>query len=147
MAYNELEQITYDLDLFLRDKQKMIHIASGGGKIPERLANLDSEIEEFSSIFNDLEEFSEIEINPNLIEILNFDSEREIENYLADFLAKARKGFYTYDKTNIGNFDDMTFHLVAKPSNSLEFIKYDKLLNTESTLPETFETFDLSNFI
>lgn len=147
MAYSELEQITYDLDLFLRDERKMIHIASGGGKIPKAIANLDSIIEQSSIVFDGLQEISEVEINPNLNELLNLTNSVEIENYLSDFLTKARKGFYTYDKTNIGDFEDMTFHLVAKPSNSIITNSDIELANLESILPETFKPFDLSSLI
>lgn len=147
MAYSEIEQSTLDLDLFLKDKNKHIHIASGGGKIPNRLANSDNVIEEFKSLVNNLEDNFEVDINPELPQILNLE-ENGIQSYLNDFVKYAKQGFYSYDKTKLGDFDDMTFHLVAKPRNGrLKLVKDIDILYSENILPESFQTFKLNEFI
>tara|TARA_R110002049_G_scaffold60372_3_gene162256 strand:- start:1945 stop:2391 length:447 start_codon:yes stop_codon:yes gene_type:complete len=147
MAYSEIEQSTLDLDLFLKDKNKHIHIASGGGKIPNRLANSDNVIEEFKSLVINLEDNFEIDINPELPQILNLE-ENGIQSYLNDFVKYAKQGFYSYDKTKLGDFDDMTFHLVAKPRNGkLKLVKDFDILYSENILPESFKTFKLNEYI
>ncbi|HUH52068.1 MAG TPA: hypothetical protein VLZ11_08210 [Flavobacterium sp.] len=147
MAYSEIEQSTLDLDLFLKDKNKHIHIASGGGKIPNRLANSDNVIEKFKSLVINLEDNFEIDINPELTQILNLE-ENGIQSYLNDFVKYAKQGFYSYDKTKLGDFDDMTFHLVAKPRNGrLKLVKDFDILYSENILPESFQTFKLNEYI
>ncbi|MBR9847345.1 MAG: hypothetical protein GYB35_15135 [Algicola sp.] len=147
MAYSQIEQSTLDLDLFLRDKNKHIHIASGGGRIPIRLANSDNVIEEFKTSIGNLEDNFEVEINPELAQILNIE-ENGMASYLNDFVSYAKQGFYSYDKTKIGDFDDMTFHLVAKPKNGqLKLMKNIDILFIQNNLPETFQTFKLDEYI
>lgn len=147
MAYSEIEQYSYDLDLFCKDKLKHIHIATGGGKIPDLLADSDFQNEEFKTYVNDLEENFEIEINPNLIDLLDLDGPG-LESYLTDFRVYASKGFYSYDKTNIGEFEDSTFHLVAKPrkNSSKERINPD-ILSLRNNLPDSFDPFSIKVFI
>ena len=144
MAYSQIEQETLDLDIFLKDSNKYVHIATGGGQIPDNLALLDASSQEFKdlkldNIFNE----SEIEVNPLLREILNIE---ELENYLEDFIKYAKLGFYSYDKTNIGDFKNFNFHLVAKPkqgNNSKISYKGIKELNVE--FPDNFQVFNLQD--
>jgi len=150
MAYTEIEQITLDIDLYLKDNKKNIHIASGGGRIPNSLANTDIAIEDFKDRVGTLDESFEIEINSNLSNLLNLTGDGSLENYLEDFRKKARQGFYTYDKTNLGNFEDFKFHLVAKPINKKKDtlnIDDSNLLKIKRDLPEEFEPFNLDEYI
>ena len=147
MAYTQIEQSTLDLDLFLRDKNKFIHIASGGGRIPNSLANSDGVIEDFKANIDDLANDFEVQTNPDLLEILNIE-DHELESYLSDFIKYAERGFFTYDKTKLGEFDDMTFHLVAKPNKgSLQLKRIFDIVNSENILPETFNAFTLTDYI
>lgn len=147
MAYSQIEQSTLDLDLFFKDKNKYIHIASGGGRIPDILANSDNTIEEFKTILNDFKETFEIDVNPSLMEFLDIE-ENKLELYLESFIKYAKKGFFTYDKTNLGEFNDMTFHLVAKPiKGKLELNKKYDFVNSENILPEEFKPFVLTKFM
>jgi hypothetical protein len=151
MAYSLIEQHSRDLDIFLLDSNKLIHFASGGGLLPERAINSD----EYNNLIlaeisQDLSEF-EIEINPNLSELLNLNQEN-LERYLVSFIEMARKGFYTYDKSKLGNFEDQTFHLVAKPirpQQNILFEKYylfDKIINPRTDFPTEFEPFNISQY-
>ena len=146
MAYTELEQNTIDLDLYLEDVEKSIHIASGGGRIPERIAQSDIAIEEFKDNLNDINESNEILINPNLQELLNLNTDEALELYLRDFVKRARQGFYSYDKTYVGEFDDFTFHLVAKPKKKSKIEVKHSLLKLDSIMPEEFTTFKLDEY-
>lgn len=152
MAYSEIEQITRDLDIFFSDNKKLIHLASGGGRLPNVLAATDSAneqiIESISGIFSEFE----IDINPGLIQLLGLN-EDGLNNYLVSFVEMAKKGFYTYDKTNIDEKDDMTFHLVAKPTSKISLSSlYEKyqikhITDIQQTLPEDFITFNLSQLV
>lgn len=147
MAYSVIEQETLDLDLYLNDPEKKIHIASGGGRIPDRIAEFDSVIEEYKETVEEMVENGEIEINPNLIELLSL-SENSLEAYLESFLDKARKGFYSYDKTKLENKQDYTFHLVAKPKDNqlLQASINDNLPKIKKVMPTEFKPFNLREF-
>jgi len=147
MAYTLVEQQSKDLDIFFRDKKKLIHIASGGGQIPKQLAENDTENEKFKSEVFNLNQSFEIEISQNLRELLNLD-ENGYTNYISDFVDMAKRGYYSYDKTKIGDFESPTFHLVAKPKDPDErmYLNADKLLKIDEELPDNFESFDLFSY-
>ena len=143
MAYTDIDLQTFDLDIFFTDNNKLIHVASAGGYLPKTLAKTDIYnqfvIEKMSTESNEFE----IEINPNL---KNID--------ISSFTALASNGFYSYDKSHLGNFEDMTFHLVAKPKNKISskllLEKYKitaALIQSNSTIPESFEPFNLEDYI
>lgn len=146
MAYSQIEQETLDLDIFLKDSSKYVHIATGGGQIPNNLALLDNSSEEFKdlqleSIFDD----TEIEINPFLNEILNIE---DLENYLVDFIKYAKLGFYSYDKTILGDFKNFNFHLVAKPKDNKSLkISYKEIEELDVDFPDSFQSFNLQEIV
>lgn len=144
MAYSIIEQELRDLDIFFKDNKKCIFLTSAGGRIPNILADNDISNEDFSSTVLSLEELYEVEINNNLVELLNLENETA---YLEDFLLMAKRGFYCYDKTNLGNFSDTMFHLVAKPKNADKLFKSSKTENlltiSLSELPINYTPFNL----
>ncbi|MDV6169669.1 hypothetical protein R1T16_14625 [Flavobacterium sp. DG1-102-2] len=153
MAYSEIELSSLDLDIFFSDNRKLIHLASGGGTLPNNLISTDIYNEDVLELISKFNPEFEIEINPNLSEILNLDK-TGLENYLESFIDMAKKGLYTYDKSNLGNFNDTTFHLVAKPKKNpgLSILKekyqmYNDFQITYTEIPETFEKFDLNEFM
>jgi hypothetical protein len=152
MAYSLIEQHSRDLDIFLRDSNKLIHFASAGGLLPIRTINSDEYNDLIiADISRDQSEF-EIEINANLLELLNLNQDN-LERYLASFIEMAKKGFYTYDKSKLGNFEDQTFHLVAKPlradmhAQSEKYRFFDKIISTRTDFPFDFQPFDISQYI
>ncbi|MFN8296695.1 MAG: hypothetical protein U0T69_10900 [Chitinophagales bacterium] len=153
MAYSPIEQHSRDLDIFLRDSDKFIHFASAGGMLPEGAVNSDVYnnlvIEELSQDNSD----SEIEINPNISELLSLTDD-DLTDYLASFVEMAKKGFFSYDKSKLGDFEDQTFHLVAKPKSPIKpnvlyekFKSFEKIINTQKVFPTEFEVFDISEYI
>lgn len=144
MAYSQMEQENLDLDLFFKDSEKQIHVATGGGQIPLKLSEIDISVENFKQDTLDsiIEEY-EIIINTNLSEIIGLDG-KELITYLTDFVSFAKKGFYTYDKTKLGDFKDNTFHLVAKPK--LKITTFNKLEHFSIKLPDDFLVFNLLNY-
>jgi hypothetical protein len=151
MPYSQIEQMSRDLDIFFTDSKKIIHLASGGGVLPEKLTNTDEYNE---LVLSDLIRYNgsaysdfEIEINPNLQELLQIE-ENDLNYYLKYFIEMAKHGFYSYDKTKLGNFDDYTFHLVAKPKENRFKRDYKwSLVHSKLEFPEDFNPFNLNNFI
>lgn len=121
MAYTLIEQQTRDIDWFIFDSTNFnfCHFASAGGKLPQIIQENDLLNEEFIQIINrsEYKEMFEYEINPNLRDIINIKGDESYDDYTRDFINYAKRGFYSYDKTNINNFDDMTYHLVAYPKD------------------------------
>ena len=145
MAYSQIDLQTSDFDIFLFDLKKAVHLASGGGNLPTPLYETDRHNESVSAALNNFEGEFDIEINP---------TELSAGSDLSSFIAFAKKGFYTYDKTFPGNFEDTTFHLVAKPkqpfTNQYIFEKYSierSILSTKTIIPENFEPFNLKDFL
>ena len=156
MGYSILELSTLDLDIFVKDNSKYIHIATGGGNLPKALLNSDAYNESLREILRNIPQFDfdiPIEINPNLTDITGINDE-QLEDYLSDFTFFAKIGFYTYDKTKLGNFDDFTFHLVAKPkldkaNLAIKLFLNDQLriFNVDFNIPSEFVPFNLEEIL
>lgn len=144
MAYSEIELQTRDIDIFFKEKNKMIHLATAGGLIPQVLINNDIANENYASNVRNLPEQFQIEINPNLVQLLSLEPDT-LNDYLLEFTLMAKRGFYSYDKTNLGQFNDPTFHLVAKPKehNKESILRNKNLTEVKSNLPEKFSSFNL----
>lgn len=128
MAYSIIEQYSRDIDYFFKDTEKLIHVASAGGRLPPIIVENDYLNELIAEQRNNFLELNDIEINPNLNEIINFNTDDDRNNYLEDFIFMAKCGFYSYDKTILGDFENNHYHLVAWPKNkSLNKIKYNSL--------------------
>jgi len=112
----EIEQETSDINWFFLSGNKIGFVASGAGKLPGSVSNLDEKLALLWSYFKDLPETSELLINPELESIKNTIITND---YLEDFIFMAKRGLYTFDKTTANNFRDTNYHLVAKPANPL----------------------------
>ncbi len=156
MAYSNFEQRTMDLDLYFRDSSKNVHIASGGGLIPDFINQIEAEIEAFKDEVENIEQTFEVSINPNLRELLDLE-EDGYEDYISSFVFNAKKGFFSYDKSRLGDFENVLFHLVAYPninseSPAIEFMNMPQLSFVNLSLEmDSFNlnesiTNDLSNF-
>ena len=147
MAYSIIEQSSLDLDIFFKDEDKIIHLASAGGILPKQLLNSDVYNNRLlNTILTDYSFEFQYELNPNLVEILAINQD-ELENYTKTFIEMAKKGFYSYDKTVLGDFTDQTFHLVARPVISslrpYKILDNFELLNASKILPNDYLTFNL----
>lgn len=118
--YTEIEQQTLDIDWFFTDGKYIAFTASGAGKLPESVARSSENNEKLVSYFRNLPEISDVIVNPKLdallIEIFGTGVN---ERYLQDFVSMTKKGFYSFDKTNLNNFFDYDYHLVASPMSPL----------------------------
>ena len=108
----------YDYDVFIFLDNIRIHIASGGAILPSKITNLVKNNPEIYSSLNTFPE-QEFEINKKLNEIISYEGTSR-EQYLRSFENYAKKGFYSFDKTNINNPKDKYYHLVAYPKKKIQ---------------------------
>jgi len=118
--YTEIQQQTLDTDWFFTHENHICFVASGAGKLPETVAKSSENNEKLISYFRDLPEISDVVINPKLDSLLVkiFGSGAD-ERYLQDFVSMTKKGLYSFDKTNLNNFLDYDYHLLASPMKPL----------------------------
>lgn len=135
----EIEQQCLDIDWFFIADDKIGFVASGGGKLPNFVAQSSESMNEISSFMKTLPQITEVEINNNLKEIKG----TTIENsYLEDFIFMAKRGLYSFDKTYLNNFSDTHYHLVAKPISPLTIDRIP--INILSLVKNTWHDSDLS---
>jgi hypothetical protein len=126
MAYSIEEQNSRDLDWYFVDGNKrLIHVATGGGKLPKIIEENDELNENLHSQILQLPIRYDIEINPLLSEFVNFENNELRELYLTDFNEMAGRGIISLDKSNLGIFEDGIYHIVAYPKGSITNIKID----------------------
>lgn len=148
MAYTIEDQLTRDIDWFVLDtNDKPIHVASAGGRIPDYIIKNDRLNKIILKNIRQTLEQQKIIINPNLDEIVNFESESMRFLYLRDFIFMAARGFYSYDKTVLGNFENTMYHLVAWPENQvvIDFKTHSLIPKLDIEFPVAFDSFNLIN--
>jgi hypothetical protein len=120
MMITEIEQETMDMDWFFTDGEYVGFMASGGGKLPDSVAQSEEKRQILARYFRNLPEISEAAISPELNNILiKILGSGVDERYLEDYLLMARKGLFSYDKTYPNHFMDPSYHLVAMPKSPL----------------------------
>ena len=119
MSYSLLEQYSRDIDYYVFNlKIGLLHFASAGGRLPSIIEGNDLNNEQLHLAILELPSSYEIEINPNLTEITGL-SGQQLETYLADFISIAKRGLFSFDKTNINVQQDSNYHLVAWPKEPM----------------------------
>jgi hypothetical protein len=113
----EIEQQSLDIDWFFITGQDIAFVASGGGKLPQSVAQSLEGNKLLSSFFRSLPVISEVIINPDLSMIITTPIN---EQYLVDFMEMTKRGLFSFDKTILNNFSESHYHLVAKPANPLK---------------------------
>ncbi len=119
MPHSDAYISTHDIDWFVIINGKLIHVASAGGRIPELIkedllkplifvANL--------PILKDIQEINTVD-SGFLSNKLRISGQEEVDAYLQTFKFMAQKGLYSFDRTNVSNNEDNSYHLVAWPSN------------------------------
>ena len=129
---SEIEQQTLDIDWFFTDGIGIGFVASGGGKLPKSISTSDAINIKLSIFFRNLPNKCLPLINLGLSKYIEKDN---LDMYLSDFKFMSEKGLYVFDKTILNSFEDLNYHLVAKPSNpllyeSLPFEIKEFLINT-----------------
>ncbi|ABQ06618.1 hypothetical protein [Flavobacterium johnsoniae] len=121
----------YDHDLFIFLPEFRIHIATGGAKLPVYMLNLTINNFLIYSHFEQEHLYNfEIERNKKLEEIV-YAPERllnesfESDEYTRTFDKFAKQGFFSFDKTNISDPYNKSFHLVSFPTDRKNSIPKD----------------------
>lgn len=152
----------YDMDIFLYDEVKLIHIATAGMPLINSLASLD---------FNPLANLKRVLLYRRVFEYeLNNEIVRdnlvgELSDYIHFFNLMAKRGFFSFDKVNISNTEDYRFQLISKPKYECKILlpKYNVQLGNADALitreydinfikatknfPDTFEIFDITEYV
>lgn len=151
----------YDLDIFLYDSKKIIHIATAGMEMINSLNQINFDpIANFRTILSYRRSF-QVEFLQTIVRD-NLTSE---EDYLYFFNFLAKRGFYSYDKVDIDNNEDFTFQLISKPKydkrihipsldvnvgdvQSNRVLNYDlNFIEAKKDFPENFDYFDISEYL
>lgn len=134
MRYPYTYLINHDIDWFCIVNGVYIHVASAGGQLPslinddDSLKNAQYQVELLPDIYSD----EEIEYNEEAINnALGINGEKGRYQYVESFTAMARKGFASFDRTNIANPQDNHYHLVCKPKNMNRRPENLELLNID----------------
>lgn len=120
MRYSDPYLFSHDIDWYCNVNGIYIHVASAGGRLPTQindditLRRIQYQVEQLPDIFSD----EEIIYNDVVIaNVLGQNGEKDRWQYIESFSAMARKGFASFDRTNIANPDDNRYHLVCFPNN------------------------------
>lgn len=155
---NEFEEHYFlDINWYFTDYfNRLCVVASGGGILPNFLLDKESRNNDFHEIVMDLPEQFKIERNENAIQnIVDSDSNVNLDEYFSDFESLARKGFYVYDKVEINDDNDLNYILVAYPIYNTNVDPYPVDPNNLELIPKlnyalisrTNSSFGRSNFI
>ena len=117
----EIEQETMDMDWFFTDGEYVGFMASGGGKLPDSVAESEEKRQILARYFRNLPEISEVAVNPDLDNILiKVFGSGVNERYLEYYVSMTKKGLFSFDKTYPNQFLDPHYHLVATPKKPLK---------------------------
>lgn len=99
--YTESEIHTRDIDWFCAINGIYVHVASAGGNIPNFINNYSvlRPSQRAAEALVDINTDDEIHINEAFLRGMNVN----LEHYLPSFVRMAKKGFYSFDRTNVDN--------------------------------------------
>ncbi len=126
--YTESEIHTRDIDWFCAINGIYVHVASAGGNIPNFINNYSvlRPSQRAAEALVDINTDDEIHINEAFLRGMNVN----LEHYLPSFVRMAKKGFYSFDRTNVDNPEDDHYHLVAWPTHSVSNVENLPVVNT-----------------
>lgn len=150
----------YDLDIFMYDDEKLIHISTAGMNL------INSLIEFRLSIYSNLKTVLgyrrkyNFEVNPNI----QRENLSTLDNYTFFFKLMSKRGFYSYDKVDIDDTSNYQFQLISKPiyhkrlllnkaieigniNNGITANYNLEIGKVNNNFPNNFEPFDIRQFI
>lgn len=155
MMYSDTYLTNHDIDWFCIVNGVYIHVASAGGGIPSQINDDETlrDIQYQVALLEDIYTDEDIVYNDEAIgNVLGENGAKNREQYIESFKAMARKGFASFDRTNIADFSDNRYHLVCWPkgmerkpqglnlftyNNEREFYEWTKLSGNSLTIIET----------
>lgn len=126
--YSASEIHTRDIDWFCAINGIYVHVASAGGDIPNFINDrrVLRPSQRAAEALEDINTDEEVHINETFLRGMNVD----LEHYLPSFVYMAKKGFYSFDRTNIDNPNDGHYHLVAWPTHLVSNVENIPVINT-----------------
>ena len=118
MKYTEIYMMNHDIDWFCVVNGIYIHVASAGGMLPNSINNIDKlkDMQHQVQMLPDIYSDEEIEYNDHaIINVVGENNFKARQQYVESFVAMARKGFASFDRTNISEFSNNQYHLVCWP--------------------------------
>lgn len=120
MEYSHIDQETLDIDWYAVDADDVLfHVASAGGKLPDTISNSLEDTQKIAKYMRQLPFKTNASLNPKLTTIKKFLDLQKEKQYSADFISIAERGIYSFDKSFLGKYDDVLYHLVAIPNESI----------------------------
>ena len=107
MKYTEIYMMNHDIDWFCVVNDIYIHVASAGGMLPDLINDKDTlrDIQHQVQMLPDIYSEEEIEYNDFAIDnVVGENNFKARQLYVESFVAMARKGFASFDRTNISEF-------------------------------------------
>ncbi|MEE1407245.1 MAG: hypothetical protein U0K42_08240 [Bacteroidales bacterium] len=140
--YTESEIHTRDIDWFCAINGVYVHVASAGGDIPRIIndRNVLRPCQRAVEALEDINTDEEVHINDAFLRRMNVN----LESYLPSFVRMAKKGFYSFYRTNINDPDDDHYHLVAWPTHPVANVENIPVINSDRL---DFDNPDLMNDI
>ncbi|SNR41232.1 MULTISPECIES: hypothetical protein [Hymenobacter] len=113
MRIDEIDQEDADIDWFATDSNgHILHVASGGGILPESVAASQEALLELHLYFLTLPE------TDSAVAAEVADGAEEASSYQS-FARYARRGLFSFEKTRLHERADTRYHLVARPLRPL----------------------------
>lgn len=116
MAYSLDDQYAFDINWYFADLYNRLCVAASAGSIlPKIIVERDKDNDQFHSIVLEQTQKFKIERNPNIQSIINGINRENIDTYIEDFEALARRGFFVFDKVNMQKQENGKYVLVTYP--------------------------------
>jgi len=110
MRIDDIDQIDADIDWFATDSNgHILHVASGGGILPESVAASEEELLELHQYFL---------TRPETDTTVEAEEDTDAGSYRG-FARYARRGLFSFAKTRLHERADTRYYLVARPAQPL----------------------------
>lgn len=136
MKYDDAYIYSKDIDWFCIIGDVFCHVASAGGMIPdvindrEKLRDLQKRVFDSDFIFQE----EDIVVNEVFLDQHFGDDKEARKAYMLSFMSMARKGFVSFDRTNVMDLNDQTYHIVCYPKNPIRLQGFQDLCKVEGNV-------------
>lgn len=133
---------THDIDWFCRIGDRVIHCASNGGKLPERV-NDRTQNRRIQEIVANMDEIfvsnDDIAINDDYVyaRLGRNESQDTYARYIESFVAMAKKGFMSFDRMIENEHGYNSYIWIAKPKRKVD-VRIENLPKYEESICPTF---------
>lgn len=138
MKYDEAYIHSKDIDWFCIIGDVFCHVATAGCMIPdvindrEKLRSLQKRVFDSDFIFDE----EDIVVNEPFLNQHFGNDEESRAAYLHSFMGMARKGFVSFDRTNVMDLNDQTYHIVCYPKNPIRLQGFYDICKVEGNVPQ-----------